>query len=194
MLLMMAEVVQLSRVAQALPGNGSGISWRTTRRTSSGRAVRCTTPSSPGFHFWSASRCRIRSQPHRQGRDVPRKCSCTRCGARCCWWRWASFCAPCIARRPTSRSKIRCRRSGSATRFLFLLAFRPPRWQWTALGVLLFGYWLAWASLSGAAGLDTSPASWRIGIRTEQFGQRVRRLVPEFVPDAKPFVQTAADI
>lgn len=29
--------------------------------------------------------------------------------------------------------------------FLFLLGFRPPRWQWAALGVLLTGYWLAWA-------------------------------------------------
>jgi heparan-alpha-glucosaminide N-acetyltransferase len=29
--------------------------------------------------------------------------------------------------------------------FLFLLGFRPPRWQWTALAVILFGYWLAWA-------------------------------------------------
>ena len=29
--------------------------------------------------------------------------------------------------------------------FLFLLGFRPPRWQWAALGVILFGYWLAWA-------------------------------------------------
>jgi heparan-alpha-glucosaminide N-acetyltransferase len=29
--------------------------------------------------------------------------------------------------------------------FLFLLGFRPPRWQWIALGVLLTGYWLAWA-------------------------------------------------
>jgi predicted acyltransferase len=28
---------------------------------------------------------------------------------------------------------------------LFLLAFRPPRWQWAALGVILTGYWLAWA-------------------------------------------------
>ncbi len=28
---------------------------------------------------------------------------------------------------------------------LFMLGFRPPRWQWTALGVILFGYWLAWA-------------------------------------------------
>jgi len=29
--------------------------------------------------------------------------------------------------------------------FAFLLTFVRPRWQWTALGVLLFGYWLAWA-------------------------------------------------
>ena len=29
--------------------------------------------------------------------------------------------------------------------FLFLLGFRPPRWQWAALGVILAGYWLAWA-------------------------------------------------
>jgi heparan-alpha-glucosaminide N-acetyltransferase len=29
--------------------------------------------------------------------------------------------------------------------FLFLLGFRPPRWQWTAFGLILFGYWLAWA-------------------------------------------------
>jgi predicted acyltransferase len=27
----------------------------------------------------------------------------------------------------------------------FLLARCRPKWQWTALGVLLFGYWLAWA-------------------------------------------------
>jgi len=29
--------------------------------------------------------------------------------------------------------------------FLFLLGFRKPRWQWIALGVILTGYWLAWA-------------------------------------------------
>ena len=28
---------------------------------------------------------------------------------------------------------------------LFLLAFQPPRRQWIALGVILTGYWLAWA-------------------------------------------------
>ena len=28
---------------------------------------------------------------------------------------------------------------------LYLLGFRSPRWQWSAFGILLFGYWLAWA-------------------------------------------------
>jgi heparan-alpha-glucosaminide N-acetyltransferase len=28
---------------------------------------------------------------------------------------------------------------------LFVLGFRSPRWQWSALGVILTGYWLAWA-------------------------------------------------
>lgn len=29
--------------------------------------------------------------------------------------------------------------------FLFLIYFAKPRWQWTILGLILFGYWLAWA-------------------------------------------------
>src|ERR1700712_4155809 len=29
--------------------------------------------------------------------------------------------------------------------FAFLLTFVRPRWQWTAFGVILLGYWLAWA-------------------------------------------------
>jgi len=29
--------------------------------------------------------------------------------------------------------------------FLFLLGFRPARWQWWAFGSIVFGYWLAWA-------------------------------------------------
>src|SRR5262245_36718795 len=28
---------------------------------------------------------------------------------------------------------------------LFWLGFKRPKWQWTAFGVILFGYWLAWA-------------------------------------------------
>ena len=29
--------------------------------------------------------------------------------------------------------------------FLFVLGFRPPRWAWWALAAILTGYWLAWA-------------------------------------------------
>ncbi len=29
--------------------------------------------------------------------------------------------------------------------FLFLLGFRPPKWAWAALGIILGGYWLVWA-------------------------------------------------
>ena len=49
--------------------------------------------------------------------------------------------------------------------FAFLLAHCRPRWQWSALGVLLFGYWLAWA-LYPAPGSDFNwaavgvPAHW----------------------------------
>jgi heparan-alpha-glucosaminide N-acetyltransferase len=42
--------------------------------------------------------------------------------------------------------------------FLFLLGFRPPRWQWIALAVILTGYWLAWA-LYPAPGSDFDYAS-----------------------------------
>ena len=34
---------------------------------------------------------------------------------------------------------------GMGYTFLFLLSFRSERWQWSAFGLLLFGYWLAWA-------------------------------------------------
>jgi heparan-alpha-glucosaminide N-acetyltransferase len=39
---------------------------------------------------------------------------------------------------------------------LFLLGFRPPRWQWIALAVILTGYWLAWALYP----VPATPSSW----------------------------------
>src|SRR5580658_9291494 len=49
--------------------------------------------------------------------------------------------------------------------FAFLLAHCRPRWQWMALGAMLFGYWLAWA-LYPAPGANFNwaavgvPANW----------------------------------
>lgn len=34
---------------------------------------------------------------------------------------------------------------GMGYTFAFLLGFCKPKWQWTAFGAILFGYWLAWA-------------------------------------------------
>ncbi|WP_446744367.1 acyltransferase family protein [Silvibacterium acidisoli] len=34
---------------------------------------------------------------------------------------------------------------GMGYTFAFLLSFCKPKWQWTAFGAILFGYWLAWA-------------------------------------------------
>ena len=47
---------------------------------------------------------------------------------------------------------------GMGYTFAVLLTFLKPRWQWTAFGVILFGYWLAWA-LYPAPGPDFPWAS-----------------------------------
>lgn len=48
--------------------------------------------------------------------------------------------------------------------FLFLLGFRPARDQWIALGVILVGYWAAFALYTPGAGFDFAkvgvPADW----------------------------------
>jgi predicted acyltransferase len=49
--------------------------------------------------------------------------------------------------------------------FAFLLARCKPRWQWTAFGAILFGYWLAWALYPAPGpGFDYAavgvPADW----------------------------------
>jgi heparan-alpha-glucosaminide N-acetyltransferase len=70
---------------------------------------------------------------------------------------------------------------------LFLLAYRPPRLQWAALGVLLFGYWLAWALypaqppgfFSGFA------AHWNKG---NNFGNAFDVWFLNLFPTAKPYV------
>jgi heparan-alpha-glucosaminide N-acetyltransferase len=50
--------------------------------------------------------------------------------------------------------------------FAFLLAHCRAKWQWGALGVILFGYWLAWALYPGPGpsfnyGAVGVPADWR---------------------------------
>src|SRR2546421_1337551 len=70
---------------------------------------------------------------------------------------------------------------------LFLLAFRPPKWQWAALGVLLFGYWLAWALYPATQpGAYTGfLAHWNKG---NNFGNAFDVWFLNLFPTVKPYV------
>lgn len=85
--------------------------------------------------------------------------------------------------------------------FLFLLAFRSPRWQWGALGAILFGYWLAWA-LYPAPGpkFDWNavgvPANWPHNFtgfaahwnKNSNLGNAIDQWFLNLFPRVKPFV------
>jgi predicted acyltransferase len=85
--------------------------------------------------------------------------------------------------------------------FLFLLGFRPPRWQWIALGAILFGYWLAWALYPvPAPGFDYTsvgvPADWTRHYsgflahwnKNANLGNRFDQWFLNLFPRVKPFV------
>jgi predicted acyltransferase len=71
--------------------------------------------------------------------------------------------------------------------FLFLLAFRPPKWQWIALGLILFGYWRAWALYPAVqSGAFTGfLAHWNKG---DNFGNRFDVWFLNLFPRVQPFV------
>ncbi|MES2221760.1 MAG: DUF5009 domain-containing protein [Acidobacteriota bacterium] len=86
--------------------------------------------------------------------------------------------------------------------FAFLLTFVRPRWQWTALGVILFGYWLAWA-LYPAPGPSFSyssvgvPADWSAHLfhgflahwnKNSNLGQAFDVWFLNLFPRTRPFV------
>src|SRR5262249_49190897 len=60
---------------------------------------------------------------------------------------------------------------------LFLLAFRPPKQQWAAFGVLLFAYWLAW---------ELYPGQWTKG---HNFGNAFDQWFLNLFPRTEPFVE-----
>ncbi len=84
---------------------------------------------------------------------------------------------------------------------LFVLGFRPPKWQWTALAVVLGGYWLAWALYPVAGpGFDFQavgvPADWQhhyTGFaahwnKNANLGSAFDQWFLNLLPRAKPFV------
>ncbi|HEY3940596.1 MAG TPA: DUF5009 domain-containing protein [Bryobacteraceae bacterium] len=85
--------------------------------------------------------------------------------------------------------------------FLFLLGFRSPRWQWSALAFILTGYWLAWA-LYPAPGANFNypavgvPANWSHNFtgfashwnKNSNFGNAFDQWFLNLFPRTRPFV------
>lgn len=145
MLLMMAEILQLSRVAQALPGNWfwSFLAYHQTHTAWAGCSLHDTIQ--PGFSFLVgvALPYSIASRMAKGGMFRGMFLHAL--------WRSLLLVALGIFLRSTHATQTYFTFEDTLTQIglgypiLFLLGFRPARWQWAALGAILFAYWLAWA-------------------------------------------------
>lgn len=145
MILMMAEVLQFARMAQAYPGNWfwSVLAFNQTHVEWSGCSLHDTIQPSFSFLVGVALPYSIASR--------------LRKGAT--FWRmfghalWRSFLLVVLGiflrsiHSPQTYFTFEdtLTQIGLGYPFLFLLGFRSPRWQWSAYALILFGYWLAWA-------------------------------------------------
>jgi predicted acyltransferase len=145
MLLMMAEVLELARVAHAFPGNWvwAFLGYNQTHVGWSGCSLHDIIQPSFSFLVGVALPYSIASRLAKGGTF----------GKMWAHAIWRSFLL--VALGIFLRSMYSSRtyftfedtltQIGLGYPFLFLLGFRKPRWQWIALAVILIGYWLAWA-------------------------------------------------
>lgn len=145
MFLMMAEVLRLSQVAQAFPGNWfwHSLAYNQTHTEWAGCSLHDLIQPSFSFLVGVALPYSIASRIAKGGT----------------FWKlfghalWRAFLLAALGvfLRSMDHSQTNFTMEDTLTQigfgypFLFLLGFRPPRWAWTALGVILTGYWLAWA-------------------------------------------------
>jgi predicted acyltransferase len=145
MLLMMGEVLQLSHVAQAFPGNWfwGFLAYNQTHVDWAGCSLHDLIQPSFSFLVGVAVPYSIASRLRKGvpfGRMLVHAI-----------WRSILLVALGIFLRSTHSTQTYFTFEDTLTQiglgytFLFLLGFRSPRWQWSALAILLVGYWLAWA-------------------------------------------------
>jgi len=145
MLLMMGEVLQLSHVARALPGNAfwNFLAYHQTHVEWAGCSLHDTIQ--PGFSFLVGV-----ALPYSIAARLA-KGGNFRAMFLHALWRSFLLIALGIFLRSTHAPQTYFTFEDTLTQIglgyplLFLLAWRPPRWQWIAFGLLLFAYWLAWA-------------------------------------------------
>ena len=145
MLLMMAEVLRLSRVSEAFPGNGfwQFLAFHQTHAEWAGCSLHDLIQPSFSFLVGVALPYSIASRMAKGGTFGKMFVHAL--------WRSVLLAALGIFLRSTHSPQTNFTFEDTLTQiglgypFLFMLGFWRPRWQWTALGVILTGYWLAWA-------------------------------------------------
>jgi predicted acyltransferase len=187
MLLMMAEVMDFTRVSKLLPGSAF---WHFLRFNQShvlwaGCSLHDTIQ--PGFSFLVgvALPYSLAARLSRGGTFRPLFFHAL--------WRSLLLVALGIFLRSTDKTQTyftfedTLSQIGLGYPFLFLLAWRPPKWQWTALAAILFGYWLAWALYPPIPGVFTGfLAHWNKG---NNFGNAFDVWFLNLFPRVHPFVQ-----
>ncbi len=181
MLLMMAEVLQLSHVARAYPTNWFWhiLAYNQTHVEWSGCSLHDTIQ--PGFSFLVgvALPYSILSRLAK-GATFPKMFLHA-------LWRSLILIALGIFLRSLHSTQTYFTFEDTLTQiglgypFLFLLGFRPPRWQWIALALILFGYWLAWTLYPA----PTFPAHWN---KDANLGNAFDQWFLNLFPRTKPFV------
>jgi heparan-alpha-glucosaminide N-acetyltransferase len=145
MLLMMAEVLQLSKVAAAYPGNAfwGFLAYHQTHVDWAGCSLHDLIQ--PSFSFLVGA-----ALPYSIASRLAKGAQFNRMFLHALW-RSFLLIALGIFLRSTHSTQTNYTFEDTLTQiglgypFLFLLGFRSPRWQWGAFGAILFAYWLAWA-------------------------------------------------
>jgi heparan-alpha-glucosaminide N-acetyltransferase len=166
MLLMIAEVVQLPRIAQSFPGNWfwSVLAFNQSHVAWAGCSLHDTIQ--PGFSFLVGV-----ALPYSIASRLAKGATFGTMFGHALW-RSLILIALGIFLRSINSTQTYFTFEDTLTQiglgypFLFLLGFRPPRWQWIAFATILTGYWLAWALYPVAGpGFDYQavgvPADWQ---------------------------------
>jgi len=191
MLLMMAEVLQLSRVARAFPGNWFWyvLAYNQTHVDWAGCSLHDTIQ--PGFSFLVGV-----ALPYSIMSRLAKGATFPKMFAHALWRSLVLIALGIFLRSMHSTQTYftfedTLTQIGLGYPFLFLLGFRPPRWQWIALGAILFGYWLAWAlypvgvPAEGSHQFSGFLAHWN---KNANFGNAFDQWFLNLFPRTAPFV------
>jgi len=201
MLLMMAEVLQLSRVARAFPGNAfwQFLGYNQSHVEWAGCSLHDMIQ--PSFSFLVGV-----ALPYSIASRLKRGATFDKLFGHALW-RSLLLVALGVFLRSMSHTQTyftfedTLSQIGLGYPILFLLGFRPAKWQWGALGALLFGYWLAWALYPApGANFDWAavgvPANWSHNFsgfashwnKNSNLGNAVDQWFLNLFPREKPFV------